>query len=103
MLFSFTKCNNASSDKLCSNPETRGKVISELMNNDTYMKEVMDSMRKKHPDYILSTVFLMSKDDKKMQANMMDNITNMCKVKLFVLVKWREKIFGQNTPNRTII
>jgi len=43
-LFLFTKCENSSSDKLCNNAESRGKIISTLMHSDTYMNEVMDSM-----------------------------------------------------------
>jgi predicted Zn-ribbon and HTH transcriptional regulator len=78
MLFSLTQCNNPTSEKLCSNADTRGKIISELMNNDSYMNEVMDSMRTKHPDVILSTLFVIAKSDKAMQTEMMNNMMSMC-------------------------
>jgi len=80
VLLSFTKCNNSTSDKLCSNAATRGKIISELLNNDAYLNEMMDSMQTKHPDVILSNVFVIAKSDKPMQENMMDKMTDMCKM-----------------------
>ena len=79
-LISFTQCNNSTSEKLCSNAATRGKIISELMNNDVYIDEVMDSMRTNHPDVILSNVFVIAKSDKPMQENMMDKMTDLCKM-----------------------
>lgn len=39
----FTQCNSPAPEKLCDNTATRGKIISELMSNDDYMNEVMDS------------------------------------------------------------
>ncbi|MFT6282127.1 MAG: hypothetical protein ACJA0U_002262 [Salibacteraceae bacterium] len=39
-----TKCSSPSADQLCTNSETRGQIISELVNNDNYMNQVMDSM-----------------------------------------------------------
>ncbi len=80
MLFLLTQCNNPTPDTLCSNVETRGKIISALMNNDVYMNEVIDSMRTKHPDLILSTAFVVVKDNTQMQGNMMDKMTDMCKM-----------------------
>ena len=80
MLFSLTQCNNPAPEKLISNTETRGKIISALMNNDAYMNEAMDSMMIKHPDVILSTVFVLAKNDMHTQENMMDKMTDMCKM-----------------------
>ena len=73
----LTQCNTTP-ENLCSNAGTRGKIISSLMSNDAYMTEVMDSMRTKHSDAMLSNVFVMAKSDKKMQENMMDKMTGMC-------------------------
>lgn len=80
MLFTLTQCNNTSPDELTGNADTRAKTISALMNNDAYMNQVMDSMRTKHPDAILSTVFIMARSDKQMQEKMMDKMTDMCKM-----------------------
>ncbi len=80
VLISFTQCNNSTSEKLCSNADTRGKIISAFLNNDAYLNEMMDSMQTKHPDKILSNVFVRAKSDKQMQENMMDKMTNMCKM-----------------------
>jgi hypothetical protein len=79
MLFLLMQCSNPSPEKLCTDAVTRGRIISCLMNNDGYMNEVMDSMRTKHPDVILSTVFVIAKEDKQMQENMVDNMMGMCK------------------------
>ena len=78
VMFSFTQCTNSSVDKLCSNADTRAKVITELMDNDAYMKEVMVAMKAKHGDAIASTSFDMMKEDKSMGIKMMDNMMDMC-------------------------
>jgi hypothetical protein len=44
MLLFSTNCNNPSADKLCKDDESRGKIISELVNNHDYMNQVMDSV-----------------------------------------------------------
>lgn len=66
--FLLTQCTTANADNITSNADTRGKVISQLMNNDAYMNEVMDSMKTKHPH-----MMDMSGD------NMMDKMMDMCK------------------------
>ncbi|MBK8426175.1 MAG: hypothetical protein IPL27_09515 [Lewinellaceae bacterium] len=71
-LISFTQCNNTDPEKLSTNPATRGKLISSLMNNDAYMNEVMDSMQTRHGAS-------MAKNDKAMNAEMMDKMMDMCK------------------------
>lgn len=78
-LISFTQCNNSTPEQLCSNAASRGKIISSLMNNDGYMKEVMDSMRTKHGDAMLSTVLVNAKNDQAMQMDMMNSMMSMCK------------------------
>ena len=80
MLFLLTQCNNPVPEKLCSNADTRGKIISVLMNDNDYINQVMDSMRTKHPNVILSTLFIMVKDDRQMQDALMDNMSGMCKM-----------------------
>ncbi len=40
----------------------------------------MDSMRTRHPEVILSTLFIIAKDDKQMQENMMDKMAGMCEM-----------------------
>ncbi len=79
-MFTLTQCNNASPEKLIRNEDSRAKTISALINNDAYMNQVMDSMRTKHPDAILSTVFIMVKSDKQVQEKMMNKMTDMCKM-----------------------
>ena len=46
-IFSFTQCSNNSGNDI-SNADNRVKVISELMDNDVYMNEVMTAMKTKH-------------------------------------------------------
>ena len=77
-MVSFTQCNDSSVDKLCSNADTRAKVITELMDNDVYMKEVMVAMKTKHGDAIASASCDMMKEDKAMWTKMMGNMMNMC-------------------------
>ncbi len=77
-MISFTQCNNASPEQLCGNAASRGKIISTLMNNGAYMNEVMDSMRTKHGDAMLSTMMTHAKNDPAMQMEMMNNMMSMC-------------------------
>ena len=77
-IISFTQCSNRSNNKLCSNEDTRGKIISELMNNDAYMMQVMDSMQTRHADAIVSRSRAMMKSDKAMGIEIMNNMMSMC-------------------------
>ena len=77
-IFSFTQCSNNSSNDL-SNANTRAKVILELMDNPTYMQEVMTAMKTKHGEAIVSTSCDMMKDDKATCEKMMGNMMDMCK------------------------
>ena len=76
-IFSFTQCSNNSGNEI-SNADTRAKVITELMDNDAYMKEVMLAMKAKHGDAIVSTSCDMMKGDKAMGTKMMGNMMDMC-------------------------
>ena len=79
-LFTLTQCNKTTPDALTSNAETRAKTISALVNNEAYMNQLMDSMRTKHPDAILSNIFVMAKSDGQIQEKMMNKMTDMCKM-----------------------
>ena len=74
-LMSFTQCNNPTPNMALKQADTRGKTISVLMNNDAYMKEVMDSMQMKHG----GNMSAMGKGDMKMDENMMNNMMEQCK------------------------
>ncbi len=77
-LTTFTQCDNtAAPQTILEKPDTRGKTISALMNNDVYMKEVMDSMQAKHSSSMSSMP--MGKGDMKMDENMMNKMMEMCK------------------------
>lgn len=85
-IFSFTQCSNSSNNEI-SNADSRAKVISDLMDNPTYMQEVMTAMKTKHGEAIVSTSCEMMKDDnaacEKMMTSMMDKCkadTGMCKM-----------------------
>lgn len=85
LLLSFTaliflpQCHDMTSENHTTEAGVHhGKDISAMMNNEAYMNEVMDSMRTRHPDVILSTLFVITKDNKEMQGNMLDKMTDMC-------------------------
>ena len=75
-LTTFTQCDTAPKTIL-EKADTRGQTISALMNNDVYMKEVMDSMQAKHSGNMSS--MSMGKGDMKMDGKMMDKMMEMCK------------------------
>ena len=70
-LLCFTQCNNPTPTATLQQADTRGKTISALMNNDTYMKEVMDSMKTKHGGAMSM--------DMPMDENMMNKMMEKCK------------------------
>lgn len=76
----FTQCSSPVPEKICDNTASRGRIISELMSNDTYMSEVMDSMKTKHQGAMMTTVFDNAKGDNQMQSDMMNNMMEMCKM-----------------------
>ena len=72
MMF-FTQCESPAPEKNLDKADSRGKTISVLMNNDAYMKEVMDSMKTKHGGDMA-----MSKD-MPMNEDMMNKMMEKCK------------------------
>ena len=79
-LISLTQCHDSTPGNQDEKSGTHGKVISEMMSNDAYMNEVMDSMRTRHPDVIQSSLFVIMKDNNQMQGGMMDKMMDMCKM-----------------------
>jgi hypothetical protein len=70
-LLTFTQCNNPAPSTTLQQADSRGKTISALMNNDVYMKEVMDSMKTKHGGAMSM--------DMPMDENMMNKMMEKCK------------------------
>ena len=70
-MMSFTQCESPAPEKTLEKADSRGKTISALMNNDAYMKEVMDSMKTKHGGGMAM--------DMPMDENMMNKMMEMCK------------------------
>ena len=75
-LISFTQCTNSTPESVLEKPDTRGKTISALMNNTTYMNEVMDSMKVKHGGM---SAMGMANGDMQMDEKMMNNMMEKCK------------------------
>lgn len=76
-MFSFTQCSNNSVNDI-SNADHRAKVISEMMDDPTYMQEVMTALQTKHGDAMASASYDMMKEDKAMGTKMMGNMMEMC-------------------------
>ena len=70
-LMTLTQCTNPEPNALLDKADTRGKTISALMNNGSYMKEVMDSMKTKHGGTMAM--------DMPMDENMMNKMMEKCK------------------------
>lgn len=70
----FQQCKESENEKTIESAESRAKTISTLVNNDVYMNQVMDSMRTKHSDAMMSS--MTAKGDKE---KMMNNMMEMCK------------------------
>ncbi len=81
---SLTQCTTANADNI-SNADSRAKVISQLMSNEAYMNEVMDSMKTKHQtnmdmsgDAMMDKMMDMCKADSAMCKKMMGKTMDMC-------------------------
>ncbi len=75
----FVQCGNSSVDQLVSDSNSRGNIISELMNNPAYMNQVMDSLHAKHAGAMFDMSSEMVKGDRQMRMKMMDNMMEMSK------------------------
>ncbi len=81
-LLLFTRCEKATPEKTLENAETRGKIISTLLNDPQYSAEFMDSMMKSHHAMEKMTdnqpmMDMMLSDPQNGNA-MMDNMMGMC-------------------------
>ena len=74
----FSQCNNSTVDQLVSKTDLRGSIISELMQNDAYRKQVMDSIHAKHSNEMFDRSSEMMRGDKQMGMKMMENMMGMC-------------------------
>ncbi len=77
-IFSFVQCGNNSGNEI-NNADVRARVISELMDNENYFKEVMDAMKSKHGEAMVSTSYDMMQTDKASGYKMMGMMMDMCK------------------------
>lgn len=84
-LILLTQCNQSSPEMMCKNPAMRGKVISTLMNDEAYMKQVMDSMQVKHGAGMV-------KHDMAMTPEMMDKMMAECQVDSSMCKKMMSKM-----------
>lgn len=83
-LFLFTRCEKATPDKMLENTETRGKIISTLLNDPKYSGEFMDSMMKSHHTIEKmkdnQPMMDMMLSDPKNGTTMMDKMMGMCSI-----------------------
>lgn len=77
-LILLSQCDTAAPLDLSSN-SSREKIITELMDNDSYRSEVMYSMQTKHPDAMLSNVLMTAQNNEQIQADLMDKMMEMGK------------------------
>jgi hypothetical protein len=59
VLLSVHRCNYNSPEKICDDESKREKIISVLLTNEVYRKQIMDSIRKKDSSTFYSMMPLM--------------------------------------------
>lgn len=74
LLLSLTQCETPISDVALRNSETRSKLISSLINNEEYMTELMDSMKKIHPEELLSSINIIISENPHLRMKMVNNM-----------------------------
>jgi hypothetical protein len=77
-LILLSQCDSAAPLDLSSN-SSREKIITELMDNDSYRSEVMYSMQTKYPEAMLTNVLMTAKNNEQIQSDLMDKMMEMCK------------------------
>ncbi|MBK8698769.1 MAG: hypothetical protein IPN29_04220 [Saprospiraceae bacterium] len=77
-IFSFVQCGNNSGNEI-NNADHRAKVISELMDNENYMKEVKDAMKSINGEAMVSNSYDLMKEDTATGTKMMGMMMDMCK------------------------
>lgn len=77
-LFLLSQCDTAAPQNLSDNA-SREKIITELLDNESYRQEVMYSMQTKHPDAMLSNVLMTAQNNEQIQADLMDKMMEMGK------------------------
>ncbi|WP_421797905.1 hypothetical protein [Haliscomenobacter sp.] len=77
-LILLSQCDTAAPLDLSSN-SSRAKIITELMDNDSYRSEVMYSMQTKHPEAMLTNVLMTAKNNDQIRSDLMDKMMEMGK------------------------
>lgn len=77
-LILLSQCDSAAPLDLSSN-SSRAKIITELMDNDSYRSEVMYSMQTKHPEAMLTNVLMTAKNNDQIRSDLMDKMMEMGK------------------------
>lgn len=77
-LILLSQCDTAAPQNLSDNT-SREKLITELLDNESYRKEVMYSMQTKYPDAMLSNVLMTAQNNQQIQADLMDKMMEMGK------------------------
>jgi hypothetical protein len=80
MAFVLVQCAQKHPNELCNDTKTRGQIISELMKNQKYLAEVMDSIKVRHPQKMMQNMMGMCEKDSTMCKMMMDHTMAMCDV-----------------------
>lgn len=77
-LILLSQCDSAAPLDLSSN-SSRAKIITELMDNDSYRSEVMYSKQTKYPEAMLTNVLMTAKNNEQIRSDLMDKMMEMGK------------------------
>ena len=98
-LILLSRCESAAPQNLSDNT-SREKIITELIDNDSYRQEVMYSMQTKHPDAMLTNVLMTAKTNEQIQSDLMDKMMEMCKTdsSMFKMMMNKSMAMCNNDP-----
>ena len=74
----ITGCTQNNMSDMFTNDAHRGEMFSEILKNDQWSSELIDSLMMKHHGEMMTKMNDMMKGDQRMQMGMMDSMMSMC-------------------------
>lgn len=97
----LSQCDTAAPLDLSSN-SSRAKIITELMDNDSYRSEVMYSMQTKYPEAMLTNVLMTAKNNAQIRSDLMDKMMEMGKKDSSVFKMMMNKSMAMCNEDKTM-
>lgn len=90
----ITGCMQHNMSDMFNDDSHRGEMFSEILQNDQWSSELIDSLMMKHHELMMTKMNDMMKSDQSMQMGMMDNMMSMCSTDSTMCKMMMDKTMG---------